>query len=421
MVIRTRWIRTLLLTALLVGFPLQSFAQMDMLPQIFRDLPPEIEQGLPQEMTFEEYRALNRNVDFFTMFMSMFVPGYGLFSVERPDLGWPVFAARMGGYGLMTAAVVLQWNHFQDFASSGSLSTDDFNRLLTNSFIFGGGVVVAGLSWAADVVLAYHIAKQEKDLVQYQYGIRTTVARNSASVQQRDQEYLQSLLAQPSDRAVRDELLLALPSHAERFPDAAFAAQALLFTGLLHAESGNDRSALAFAMRSAYLYPEGAYSDAAVRLAARLLERNPQWDETFELAAELVDLPSVSLEPELRLVALSNALYTTSQRDLHRIGVEASEYALKVEPLSPYSPQVLATVAYGYELLDEPARAAEHYAMIALRHLDSELWEESVLRLITLYEQKLDDPVRVAILSKALLERSPNSPQADQVRARSAE
>lgn len=404
--------RRLLVLLILMVTPVLAFGQMDMLPQIFRDLPPEFESGLPEEMTFAEYRALNRNVDFFTMFMSMFVPGYGLFSVERPDLAWPVVGARAAGYGMMTSAVVLQWNHFGDLFSGQQLSSEDFNRLLTNWFIFGGGVVVTGLSWAADVVLAYQVAKEEKNLVQYTYGVRATHARSSASDQQEDERYLRGLLRQPGDRRVREELLRALPRHAARFPDSSYAGEALYFAALIYAEQHNDIDALRYALRSAYVYPDGPRSADTLRLVARLFERNPSWDATFELASGLVDLPSPGTDAELRLIRLANKLYASPLVSLREIGVSQARYVFDVAPHTGYAPEVLATVAYGYELVGRHEEAAQYYAMLVLRHLDSDLWAESALRLLRLYDGPLDDPDRARVLANALAERAPDSPQA---------
>jgi hypothetical protein len=97
--------------------------------------------------------------------MSMFVPGYGLFQVEKPGLAWAVVGGRAVGYGMMGPALARQWNDFQDLAHLENISTDKFNNFLINAFLFGGGIVLNGIGWALDVIGAYHIAKQEKDFV----------------------------------------------------------------------------------------------------------------------------------------------------------------------------------------------------------------------------------------------------------------
>lgn len=88
---------------------------MGMLPQTLRDLPPELESGLPSEMRFAEYRQLNRIMDFFTMFMSMFIPGCGLFRAEAPQLAWSIVGACVAGYAMMGSVFLFgggscQWN-----------------------------------------------------------------------------------------------------------------------------------------------------------------------------------------------------------------------------------------------------------------------------------------------------------------------
>ena len=73
-------------------------AQMSMLPQLFRELPPELRDGLPVEMEYDEYLEMTRSVDFFSMFMAIWVPGYALFGVGEPTLGWGVAGVHASAY-----------------------------------------------------------------------------------------------------------------------------------------------------------------------------------------------------------------------------------------------------------------------------------------------------------------------------------
>ena len=405
--------RVVLAAVLLVLVSSAGFAQMDMLPQIFRDLPPELQQGLPEQMTFEEYRDLNRNVDFFTMFMSLFVPGYGLFQVEEPDLAWGVVGARFAGYGIMTGAVALQWNHFSDLFQEQALDPPGFQRLLVNSFIFGGGVVVAGLSWAADVVMAYQISKEKKDLVQYTYGLRSSIygGVRGGSRPDADARYLRRLLTQESEPRLTEKLLADLPRYARTYPDAAFAGEALYYTALLYAERADDPNALRYALRSAYVYPGGDRTSDALRLVARLLERNEQWGIDYEHAAAVARLPAA---PDLyaRFLAAVRSLQQFEIPALNRAALAEARAFLEQYGGGTLVDEGLAVTAEVLRDLNRPAEAAGYLAAIVVSGPESEDWPAYTLELAELYRGRLSNPERAEILLRALIEAAPDSAEA---------
>ncbi len=411
--------RSLVLVVVLLLVATSSFAQMDMLPQIFRDLPPELQQGLPEQMTFAEYRALNRNVDFFTMFMSIFVPGYGLFQVERPDIAWPVVGARVVGYGMMGTAIGLQWNNFYDLVKEPTLSAEDFNRLLRNGFIFGGGVIVAGLSWATDVMLAYHIAKQEKDLVQYTYGIRSAIygSGRGGSDAASDERYLRNMLEQTGDRMLKEQLLVELPEYARRYPTEEFAGEALYFASLLGAEEADDPHALRLAIRSAYLFPDGPRAIDSVRLVVRLFERNRSWDVEFDAAARLTDLPGRSFgDSDARLLEGIRRLSALEDPVLAEAALAESKSFLREYTASSLVPHALGLTADLLIRLGREEEAAGYLAALVVGNPESSLWPAYSLELAELYLGPLRDDERAEIVLKALVEGAPESEAADEAR-----
>ncbi|MFW5683744.1 MAG: hypothetical protein ACOC1I_02735 [Spirochaetota bacterium] len=390
-----------------------AFAQMDMLPQIFRDLPPEFQQGLPQQMSFAEYRELNRNVDFFTMFMSLFVPGYGLFQVEHPELAWGIVGARFAGYGMMTAAVALQWNHFYNVFQEQALSDEDFQRLLVNSFIFGGGIVVSGLSWAGDVVLAYHIAKQEKDLVQYTYGVRAGLydsASGGASAET-DAEYLRGLLAQPDDGMVRRYLSEELPRYAADYPDAPFAGASLYFAAMIAAEERLDASALRFALRSAYLYPDGERAHDALRLVARLFDRNRSWRVGYDYLSRLASPPGDTASRDTRHFEAVRRLGDSAAPPLGAAALEEARSFLVLHSDSELVPEALAFIAETLTALGREDEASAYLAALVLTDPDRERWPGHALKLARIYLDR-GDAERARILLVALDENAPASAEA---------
>lgn len=409
--------RGVLVVLLLVSLSGVAFGQMDMLPQIFRDLPPELRQGLPEQMSFAEYRALNRNIDFFTMFMSMFVPGYGLFQVERPELAWTMVGARAAGYGLIAAGVALQWNHFYSLVEDPLPSSEDFQRLLTNGLIAGSGLVLAGTTWAADVVLAYQFAKNDKNLVQYTYGIRSSIygsSRGGADAGS-DEAFLRRLLAQEGDRRLEDQLLADLPEYARRYPEEEFSGEALYFAALLHAERDDDPDALRFALRSAYLYPRGERTDDALRLAARLLERNRHWDLSYDDAVEVSNVP-VAEGTDARFLAGILRLSRLDEQELTEAAVREVRTFLTEYGSGPHLADGLSLAAELLLDLGRVEEAAGYLAALAVNAPESEEWPAAVLQLAKLYLGPLRDRVRAEILLEALTEHRPDSPEAREAR-----
>ena len=273
-----------------------GYGQMDMLPQLLRDLPPELQEGIPDKMTYEEYRQLNRNVDFFTMFMSMFVPGYGFFQVEKPGLAAGVIAGRAAGYGLMATGLIRQWDSMQDIGNASELSVGDFNHLLTNAALFGSGILLNGIGWALDVIGAYHIAKKEKDFVIYKYGLQKKIGGvgelNLIS-------YIRKLQLQPEDKQAAQDLEHSLQRFVTLYPFSEYAAEAELYLALLSRrqntihQTGKKYSkpaeALLHAGRAVFLYSNNRYTESAKRLG---------W-ETISVRITDGDNPSRHLEMEI--------------------------------------------------------------------------------------------------------------------------
>ena len=396
-----------------------AFGQMDMLPQIFRDLPPEFQEGLPEDMSFAEYRKLNRNVDFLTMFMSIFIPGYGSFQVERPGLGWTIAGVRVAGTAMMGAAVALQWNHFYALVGDATVQSADFQRLLGNAFLFGGGVVVHGLAWAADVTIAYHIAKNEKDLVQYAYGIRASLgqAGSDQSAPAREERFLRTLLNQPDDPRVRDELARGLTRFAGRYPDAPFASEALYFRALLHAEDGEDALALARALRAIRIYPDGPRVHDAIRLMSRLVERNrEEWALDLETVTSLTTIPSSGEDLEWRAYSVGSLLYAAVRRSesdaLADAALDESRAFVERFPHSRFVPDSLLIIAELLSARRMYADAASYLAVVVIGWQEHPEWIRAALRLGRLYSAELADPERAGIVLRAVVERMPATDEA---------
>jgi hypothetical protein len=366
-------------------------------------------------MTFAEYRALNRNIDFYTMFMSIFVPGYGLFEVERPGLAWSIVGARAVSYGLMGTAVALQWNHFYGLIDTEQLSEVDFRRFLTNSFIFGGGVILGGFTWAFDVMGAYSIAKHDKDLVQYRYGVRSTITGGlrGESNPAADERYLRRMLAQDTDDAIAETLLGDLPAFARFYPDEPFSGNALFFAALIAAERGEDLRSLLFALRSAYRYPDGERATDALRHVAGLAEANLDWGVNYDALVGLTSVPAAA-EPNDRMLAMVRALGRIEA--LREAALEEAQRLLREHGSGVPRVGLLAAAGELLVELGRPAEAATYLAAIAVTETSAPEWAPATLALAELYLGPLEDRTRAEYLLRAILENAPESDEAARAR-----
>ncbi|TVQ26250.1 MAG: hypothetical protein EA383_06005 [Spirochaetaceae bacterium] len=394
-------IRLVVPALLLIALPVATVtAQMDMLPQIFRDLPPELQQGLPLEMTHEEYRQLNRNVDFFTMFMSGFVPGYGMFQVERPELGWAIVAGRTAGAGMMAAAVVRQWNDFRDLADLSALDEFSYRRVIENAFLFGGGIFVNGMLWALDVVGAYHIAKTERDFVIYQYGMREGLAgRYDESLDEQQIEYIRRLVLQdaPRERQIRRELHRALDRYAEQYPGGGYRAEVEYYRGSLAMDEGRYDEALLHFTRQFYFFPDERYSTVSRRTAVGIVQaQRHRYREDWELLLEMMEVDGAVLssdaQREQQVTAYLEAFAELQSTAFRRLYVAETLEVARRDPDASYTPAALFGAARQLEVLREPDRAVQVYSMLAAAHPDSEQWEDAVLRIAEILYHEFNEP-----------------------------
>ena len=409
---------TALAVILLLGSGGNAAAQMDMLPQIFRDLPPELQQGLPEDMSYEEYRELNRNVDFFTMFMSMWVPGYGLFQVERPDLAWNVVGARAVGYGMMAAAMSLQWDNMRDLGRLSSLSDAEFKRALANIMLFSGGVIINGLGWAADVLAAYHIATREEGFVIYKYGLKAGIDGRDA--EQRNMEYIRKLILQ-EDPYLSDDLLLELQRYVNDFPEGEHRAEAEVYLGTVDAGRGcHGRDLLDFA-RVLLFHPDSRFAAESRRQAVRLAqEHREKWRADWRL------LMNVLQRETGRAPAESGELFSRYLEGLARFRTpafqelfveEARRFSLQYQGHA-FADDALWSAAGQLEKMGRYQEAVITLTELAYRFPETEQWALAMLRIGVLLEEQLNAPSYAEPFFERLVERQPDSRAAERARSR---
>lgn len=411
-------IRLVIVILLLVFAGGLAFGQMDMLPQLLRDLPPEFQKGIPPSMTYEEYRMLNRNVDFFTMFMSMFVPGYGFFQVEKPGLAGLIIGGRVLGYGMMGLALGRQWNDFQDLAQLKDIPEADFNNFLINAFLFGGGIVLNGLGWAFDVIGAYHIGKREKDFIIYKYGLKRSLeGKNEYSMI----EYIRKLNLQSGDRQARKDLKKTLYDYLTVYPFGEFAPEAEYYLAGLLFRNGQKTRALLHAARGVFLYPENRFSPALRRLGVQIVQRNrDRWQEDRRRLMQLAEIGAASEDGqhEEQYFRFISELAELSGNELAELFPPEAVRFLNLFPESGHNSTLLFMLGRFYAEQEMWEEAVIEYIKTAALYPEAEPAPEALLRGAEILDSRLNRGTYAEQYYRSLIDKYPSSDEAESARER---
>ena len=388
-----------------------SFAQMDMLPQLLRDLPPELQEGIPEEMTYEEYRQLNRNVDFFTMFMSMFVPGYGFFQVEKPGLAAGIIAGRTTGYALMTTGLIRQWDSLQDLGNAAELSLDDFNQLMTNAALFGSGIILNGIGWALDVIGAYHIAKKEKDFVIYKYGLRHEIGGGG---ELNLISYIRKLQLQPEDKQASEDLEYSLQRFVTLYPFSEYAAEAEFYLSLFYRRNKKPAEAFLHAGRTVFLYSDNRQTAAAKRLGIDIVQSNAaRWNDDAEILMRLTGIHS-SGEDEENYFRFIHSLSTLQHRDFRNFFPAETSRFLTLFPESEQAAEILFLRGEFFTAEEQWQEAVIEYMKCAALYPGSPHAARALLEGADILKNQLGRPEYAAGYYREITERYPGTDEARQ-------
>lgn len=405
---------TLAAALLLLLLPGIAHAQMDMLPQLFRDLPPELQQGLPESMEYDEYRRLTRNVDFFTMFMSAVVPGYALFQVEKPLPAWIVASTRIAGYSMMATAVARQWDNWRDLTQLNEIPDPRYRQYRDNALLFAGGVAINGVAWAVDLFGAYHIAKREKDFVIYKYGLRETLGDEE---EEREIRFIRKLILQeePGERQVQEELEASISRYIATYPRGPNRGEVEFYLGSLYLEWQEPMRGLLHFARSVYLYPDPRFIPAARRNALAVVQRNRRaWAEDWELLIASFekgrDEPIFTSRGD-RVFAYLDIFRRLQGSGFRRLYAEEALRLVKEEPTAPFADDALLGAGEALVALEEMAEAVITYTKLAGGYPDSPYRSEAVLKIAELLTE-MGEPEYAARFYRRVIESAPESPEA---------
>jgi len=128
-------------------------------------------QSIPEGMTYDEFLKIQRNLDWSKLFIASVVPGYIHFYLDHPKTAWAILGARVIGYGLMTYAIVDQYDLLNNVPQDFINAADKQHRQNNNAIIFTAGAFlnIAGLfyDWAAGAI----IFESDRNYIYFKYGL----------------------------------------------------------------------------------------------------------------------------------------------------------------------------------------------------------------------------------------------------------
>ncbi len=132
-------------------------------------------QKLPNNMQYDEYKKMLRELNWKRVMVASVIPGYIHFYAEHNKSAWGIFAGRMIGGALMGYALYDQVQIVDDSSSSffffdGS-TADNKDRSVRNLNLFSIGLVMNIIGYAIDWAHGDWIIEKERNEVLYKYGL----------------------------------------------------------------------------------------------------------------------------------------------------------------------------------------------------------------------------------------------------------
>ena len=122
---------------------------------------------LYENMTFEDYQMLSRDIKMMDMMYATIVPGYIHFKAKDTKRGYYILAARMTGYAGLTANYIRLNNYNKSY-------TDMINdpALKTDRLLFFTSLSIIATSYVYDWIHGKRVLKTKQEQIRYKYGIK---------------------------------------------------------------------------------------------------------------------------------------------------------------------------------------------------------------------------------------------------------
>jgi hypothetical protein len=127
---------------------------------------------IPDGMTYEEFRRVQRTLDWKKIFAAALIPGYIHYYAGHEDIAWKIFAFRMFGGALIGYAMYDQLRYTDGFNFAEDGLTDELEeRSQRNFIIFSVGIIMNMLGYGYDWAHGDWIIEQERNEIYFKYGL----------------------------------------------------------------------------------------------------------------------------------------------------------------------------------------------------------------------------------------------------------
>ncbi len=387
------------------------------LPEKLQDLPPELKQGLPYNMDYEEYRIMKKNLTFPKIFLAAMLPGYAHYYAEKKMEAGIILGIRMSGYALMGTGFYLQMNNLEDLLNLSSLSDSSMEKLKTNAYIFLGGVLLNAAGFFYDWAGAERVIDYQKSKVLYKYGLfKNYGGYNEDSLIQ----YIRKLLLQDNNR-LKSQLEHSLITYIKTYPWGKYTGEAEYYLASFYKRKDKYNEALIHSIRQIYLYPEFSLTPIAKQRVIDLtVENSFNWKKDISTIREMVSQNTQSLQSSLpqnakneeRYLFLLSKWNNLTSMPLVKEGITEANRFMKLFPKSKKKDIILLNIAKQAEKIRDYNLAIKIYTEIANIHSDTSLARKAIVRLADIFYNHINDKKLANYYYNELIESYPSSKEA---------
>lgn len=159
-----------LIVVLVLTFSNNSYGQFSIYEEQYNSLK-EI-QKIPDNMTYEEFLKIQRNVGWSKILISAVVPGYLHFYADRPIKGSIIAVTRVIGYGFIAYAAIEQYKLLNSTSYNSQFDANEkVDRMNTNATYFTIGGLLNFIAFFFDWADATMIIESERNQIYFKYGL----------------------------------------------------------------------------------------------------------------------------------------------------------------------------------------------------------------------------------------------------------